>query len=618
MSRIFGIAGEGWSQERVDGALARLIPPLHHSNNFDIEQLSQPHCGLGRTFFRSYNFSSHLYQTPDQTVTCAFNGYLFEPQKLADQLDRIHRLDTKSADPAFLFAHLYPTRHDNWLKDVNGSYAFALWDRLTATLSIGADRFGMIPLYYRMLPEGFAFASEIKALLSLSSDPGTNLLALSELFTLGSPVGDHTLFNSIFRLPPATVMTFKHWRRESRRYWTFADIPTGPTPSVDEFVEESCRLFSRSVSKLADQISNPICFLSAGYDSRRILIELAKHSKPVVAYTAPTVTQPELPITTDVPVAAALCEALGVTHVASMLPDSNSYGRLHRIAQTLLDYETDSHPWILPLLADLPVASGVNFDGLGGDVLFEFNWTYPHLVSLIGNPAALAGAVEERYPDIWPHCFRIPAPTPPLADRYRDIFASLPDFADRITAFFFSNWARRKTALFAYGLLSHKIDTVCPFLDYDLVDFVFRLPPLVRRESRVSHCMLEQVRPDLVHKIPTSHDPDLLSVTDSRWSAFRTPIPQDYWRQMQASIHREAAKDICRSPELFSQLSTNARLSALANLMPVPSGMTPNKITKSSWRLPLLGLYARQNRASGSDRVASANLAAARNYIFRA
>ena len=616
MSRICGIVGSGWPQERIKDALARLISPLCHSTDFQVELVNHENCGLARIFFRSYNFSTHLHSNEEMSVTCAFSGYLFEPGKLAEKLERHERGELKTLNPAFLFSKLYPRFGPQLLRDLSGSFVFALWESESATLTIGADRFGVIPLYYRRLSNGFAFASEIKSLAHLEPGSGTHYLALSELFTLGSPIGDHTLFNSVSRLAPAAVMTVNSGKITVEKFWSFADLPAGPAPSVPEFVEESRRLLGRSVAKLVEQIEKPVCFLSAGYDSRRILFELTEHQKQVVAYTAPTVTQKDSPITVDVPVASALCRALGVTHVASALPPTNWYGRLYRHTQTLLDYETDSHPWILPLLRDLPVAEGVNFDGLGGDVLFEFNWTYPHLAGITGDPAALALAVEERYPDIWRQCLSAPTPIPSLRDRYRDHYSALPNFADRITTFFFTNWARRKTALFAQGLLSLKIDSVFPFLDYDLVDFVLRLPPLVRRESEVSKLMLKQAHPEIMSRIPTSHDPELFRVDGGRWSAFQTPLPSHYWLKMQASIHRAAARDILRAPGLLAKMTNPARISTLANLMPIPSDMTPSKITARSWRLSLLGLSARQYRASNSPRVAVKNLTEARRFLF--
>lgn len=615
MSRICGIVGPDWSKEHIHGALAKLVLPLCHSSDFQIEQVDQAHCGLARIFFRSYNFSTHLYSNEDKTVTCIFSGYLFEPSKMAEKLERHERNEPNTFNSAFLFGNLYPRLGSQMLKNLSGSFVFALWEKESATLTIGTDRFGVIPLYYQITNNSLAFSSEIKSLTALNPDQGTDTLALSELFSLGSPQGDKTLYPAIKRLPPATVLTWQNGRCTFDRYWSFADIPTRPSISVPEFVEVAQRLLSRSVTKLVGQIENPLCFLSGGYDSRRILLELVNHSKPVTAYTAPTV-QHDCPFTFDVPIARALCQALGVRHVVSDLPKTSSYGMLARHAQTLLDYETDSHAWILPLLADLPVTPGVNFDGLGGDVLFEFNWTYPHLADLTGNPEALASAVMERYPDLWSGCFSTPPPSLSLTDRHRQTFEELPNIADRIVLFYFSGWTRRKTALFAERLLSLKLDSVYPFLDYDLVEHVFRLPPLARRQSEVSKLMLLLANPEIAKSIPTSHDPELATSTNHRYDDFRTLLPNNYWLKMQAAIHRSAAIDIARLRQLFRELSRESRISTLANLIPIPSNIMPRRVTVASWRLPLVGLCARQRYFSHSPAESTRHLQSARKFVY--
>ncbi len=570
---------------------------------------------FGRAFFSSHNFSTHLFVSDDKSVICAFTGYLFEPAKLGKRVLSESGGTANISNPAALFAFLIPRHGPRPLVNLNGCYSFALWENGPGTLMLGTDRYGMIPLYYQQKNGGVAFASEIKSLLNLEPDEGINLAAFSELLSLGAPLGDHTLYPSVQRLPAGTVLAFRNGQPTSTRYWSRGVTQHDPSMTVPQFVEEARRLLSRSITRLTSQIENPICFLSGGYDSRRILLELVRHGKPVTACTSPTVRD-DNPWTHDIPIARALCAELGVDHMTVDLPPAASFADLVRHSYVLLDFETDSHPWVLPLLAKIRVGEGVNFDGLGGDVLFEYNYTYADEASRMDDPAYLAKRVLRRFPDIHHLLFRLKPPQPSLAMRIESALRELPNDENRLGMFYFGNWTRRKASLFAHGLLSLKIDSVYPYLDYDLVDHIFRLPPLVRRTAEVSKAMLTLAHPDLMQRIPSSHDRRLKTSTEPFYEQFRTRPPEHYWLDTQTSIHRAAAIDIRKAQGVLSQLSWKAQLTAMGSLMPVPDWCQRGFYTRSSWRLRLTGMYAMQRLVAQSKDEAASKLAAANNYVY--
>lgn len=53
----------------------------------------------------------------------------------------------------------------------NGMFAFALFDLQTETIHLARDPIGKKPLYYGSIGRSFVFASELKALRSLSDGP---------------------------------------------------------------------------------------------------------------------------------------------------------------------------------------------------------------------------------------------------------------------------------------------------------------------------------------------------------------------------------------------------------------------------------------------------------------
>ena len=85
-------------------------------------------------------------------------------------------------------------------------FAFAIWDAQKQQLFAARDRLGMKPLYYTELADGgFAFASEIKALLELGR-PAIDPLALRDYLTYKYVPEPKTAFKGIRNLPPGHTL----------------------------------------------------------------------------------------------------------------------------------------------------------------------------------------------------------------------------------------------------------------------------------------------------------------------------------------------------------------------------------------------------------------------------
>ena len=82
-----------------------------------------------------------------QTVWITYNGEIFNYIELRQLLEeRGHKFYTHTDTEVIV--HLYDELGDRFVDELNGQFAFALWDRQKRRMLLVRDRAGILPLYY--------------------------------------------------------------------------------------------------------------------------------------------------------------------------------------------------------------------------------------------------------------------------------------------------------------------------------------------------------------------------------------------------------------------------------------------------------------------------------------
>ena len=167
--------------------------------------------------------------------------------------------------------------YDFWkekcLQQFDGMFAFAIWDEKEGKLFAARDRFGEKPFYYYEDEENFIFASEMKALWAIGIEKKIDNKMLLNYITLGHVQNcidkEQTFFDDIYSLPPSHYLTYQpasNQLSKITRYWSLnkeIKIDIADTDAIEKFTE----LFNISVKRrLRSDVSVGTC-LSGGLDS---------------------------------------------------------------------------------------------------------------------------------------------------------------------------------------------------------------------------------------------------------------------------------------------------------------------------------------------------------------
>jgi asparagine synthase (glutamine-hydrolysing) len=223
--------------------------------------------------------------TPDGRFTVVFNGEIYNYKDVRAALEgRGVRFRTSSDTECILQS--YALIGPDCLRDLNGMFAFALWDATRAELFIARDRVGVKPLYLFQSSGQLAFASEIKALLCDASVPRElDPEAFHYFLRYGYVSSPATLLRHIRQLPPAHYLVANASGVKLTRYWSLQPVqPCGRSELEQQ--EAVYELTKRAVER---QLVSDVplgAFLSGGLDSSSMVHLMSEVTgSPVSTYS---------------------------------------------------------------------------------------------------------------------------------------------------------------------------------------------------------------------------------------------------------------------------------------------------------------------------------------------
>lgn len=260
-----------------------------------------------------------------------------------------------------------------------GMFAIALYDKKEQTLYLIRDRIGEKPLYYGLVGDGFAFASDIGSIAVLEGFKNPiNRAVLDLYFIHGYIPAPYSIYENIYKLEAGAILKVKLPFRgmdgtEMTRYWSVKETAKKGQENIfrgseKEAADELERLLKASISEQMAADVPVGAFLSAGIDSSTVVALMQSlHKGKVKSFTIGM----EEKDYNEAVYAKEIARHLGTDHTELYITEEDAKGVIPRLSGMFGEPFADSSQIPTYLVSRMTREHvTVSLSGDGGDELF--------------------------------------------------------------------------------------------------------------------------------------------------------------------------------------------------------------------------------------------------------
>ena len=283
-------AGEG--EGKWKGVLRKMNRSQKHRGPDEDGIFLAGHCGLAHVRLSIIDLLTGqqpmIRREGEYEWAIAYNGEIYNMDALKKELEAEGEKFRTDSDTEVLLVG-YMRYGSDFVKRLNGIFAFGIWDGRLKKLFLFRDRAGVKPCFYTRLGDTVIFSSEIKGLFCFPGiEPVVDKEGLCEVLGLGpSKTYGKGVFRGVLEVQPGHFLECGDGICREHCYWRLESRPH--EDSWDETVEKMQYLIEDSV-KMQMLSDVPICtFLSGGVDSSLVTAicskELRKKGKQLDTYS---------------------------------------------------------------------------------------------------------------------------------------------------------------------------------------------------------------------------------------------------------------------------------------------------------------------------------------------
>jgi len=279
MPGIVGIVDPGGAPDELRDLLDRMCSVVTHQPWYQVHTYVQAPVAAGRVGLGIINPQPQPASNEDGSVLVWMDGeiYGFQRQALTHQLQEAGHI-VKGEGDAELVAHAYEDLGESCVRELDGTFAVAIYDSRSGKLVVAVDREASRPVFFHAGKDRFLFACEMKAVLEDDRIPRqVDERGVIELFTFRHALADHTLIKDVRFLPAGYLAVYQDGRASVRPYWSPTVVADRPPLAYETYVDELVAALRQALERqMYDE--RPIGeFLSGGLDSRTLAALAPSH-----------------------------------------------------------------------------------------------------------------------------------------------------------------------------------------------------------------------------------------------------------------------------------------------------------------------------------------------------
>jgi asparagine synthase (glutamine-hydrolysing) len=467
------------------------------------------------------------------------NGELYNYLEIKKNLqDKGYYFSTESDTEVIVAA--YDAYKKDCLQSFDGMFAFAIWDEQEQMLFAARDRFGEKPFFFFYNEEKLLFASEIKALWAAGVEKQVNESMLYNYLTIGYTANpfnpQETFYQDIWKLPAASFLEYKPASHELsiEKYWT-PYIDENKNISADEALEQFKALFKESIRKRLRSDVAVGTSLSGGLDSSSIVAMCSQQASQNYTHKCFTVGFPGFDKSEE-QYASLVAKQFGLNHHLVNIDESALLQDLDKIMWHQEEPVNSSSVLAQYKVYQAAKQNGVTvlLDGQGADEIlagyhkyYKWQWQQLYAEKKLKKSGELAAAqalgVQEKFGlknkamAMLPHFSmamlqsrkeKEAAKQGNLNKEFislhkKNLYYATPSESTLNSALYFNTFVYGLEELLRYAdrnSMAHAVEVRLPFLNHQLVEFLFTLPAHLKIKEGWTKWLLRKAMEDILPK----------------------------------------------------------------------------------------------------------------------